>query len=198
MSIAVTAAIVFAVLIFIAFVPIGIGVRYEKNAFILVRIAFLSFSVPIKKKIKTKRAPKKDGKKPSESEKTGGAEELEKSAVGLDFILDLLGDFRRFVRRGLKMEKFNLKIEIGVADAAATAIATGALWGTAYSLLALLERLFIIKKPVVNVVPRYNEEVFSLSAGGIIVTSIAHIIAVGLILWIKYSKYKKSKRRTNK
>lgn len=197
MSIAIAAAIVFVFLILILFIPIGIGMKYEKNALILVRIAFLSFSVPIKKKIKKKSPPKKN-KEPKKKEDMKGAEELERSALGLDFILDLLGDFRRFARKGLKLEKFELKIEIGVQDAAVTAIATGALWGAAYSLVALLERLFIIKKPVVNVNPRYNEEVFALTARGIIVTSIAHIIAVGLILWIKYLKYKNSKGRTNK
>ena len=200
MTLAIVLSIIFAVLLLILFIPIGIGVKYDESALFLVRIAVFSFSFPLRLKVK-KGKKKKDANTSTDKAKTEeekGADEIKKSALGLDFILDLLGDFRVFVRKGLFLKEFKLKIDFGVSDAAATAVTVGALWGAAYALLALVERLFTVKKPEVDVIPRFNEDIFRMTAQGIIVTNLAHIIAVALILVYKYLKYKKCKRRTNK
>lgn len=197
MTLAIVLSIIFASLLLILFIPIGIGMRYDDSALFLVRIAVFSFSFPFRLKVKDgkKKKTKTDKKEPEEEK---GAKEIEKSALGLDFILDLFGDFRAFVRKGLFLKDFKLEIDFGVSDAAATAVTVGALWGAAYGLIALIERLFTVKKPEVDVTPRFNEDVFRMTAQGIIVTRLAHIIAVALILVYKYLKYKNSKRRTNK
>ncbi len=194
-----TAWIIAGVIIFILavvlFLPLGIGARYEEGVFVIVKIAFFSVKQPFEMKPKDEGGEKKKKKKEKpESEKTSG-EELERGAVGLDFILDLLGDFRRFVRKKIALEDFELTIEMGTSDAAATAIGTGALWGLSYNLLALLDKLVEVKKPKVEISPSYEKPTFSVTAQGIIVTRAAYIIAVAVVFAVKYLKYRHKSRK---
>ena len=112
--------IILAVLIFMLFVPIGIGAKYENGAFFIVKIAFLTFDIPVNRVIKPKK--KKAKKEPQKDLKPD--EELDKAVVGLDFVLSLLGDFRRFVRKRISLYMFDINITFGTADAASTAVLT--------------------------------------------------------------------------
>ncbi|MCD8049570.1 MAG: DUF2953 domain-containing protein [Clostridia bacterium] len=184
------AGIIIFILAIVLFIPLGIGARYEEGVFVIVKIAFFSVKQPFEMKPKDKGGEKKKKKEKKPKEEKEPGKELERGAVGLDFILELLGDFRRFVRKKIALEDFELTIEIGTSDAAATAIGTGALWGLSYNLLALLDKLVEVKEPKIDIKPSYNELTFSIAAQGIIVTRAAYIIAVAAVFAVKYLRYR--------
>ncbi len=180
--------ILLLVVLTVLYVPIGIGARYENGAFILLKIAFVKLNIPVNKLLNKKHNMEK------ETEKTP-KEHIEKSIIGLDFILDLLGDFRRFARKRFSLCDFDINISFGTADAASTAVLTGHLWSLSYNLLALIDKLFRVDKPKVNIAPVFNEATFSVRAEGIIKTRIAHIIATAIVFAYKFFKYKRNKTR---
>ena len=180
--------IIIAVLILILYIPLGVGLKYENGAFIIIKLALWKFDIPLKKLL---NRPKKKKAKKEKAPK----DELEKSIVGLDFMLSLFGDFRRFVRKNFSLTDFALKVTFGTADAASTAVLSGHLWSLSYNLLALIDKLFYVGKPKVEVVPVFNEAVFSATAQGIIKTRLAHIIATATVFAYKFLKYKRNKIR---
>ncbi len=181
--------IIIAVLILILYIPIGVGLKYENGTFVIVKIAFKNFNIPLKKVlIKPKKKGKKEEKKKSEKE-------LEKSIVGLDFILSLFGDFRRFVRKRFSLSQFELKVTFGTAEAASTAVLTGHIYSLSYNILALIDKLMYVDNPRVEVTPVFNDATFSANAQGIIRTRLAHIIATATVFAYKFLKYKRNKKR---
>ncbi|MBQ3110976.1 MAG: DUF2953 domain-containing protein [Clostridia bacterium] len=181
--------IIIAVLILILYIPIGIGLKYENGTFVIVKIAFKNFNIPLKKVL---NKPKKKGKK---EEKKKSEKELEKSIVGLDFVLSLFGDFRRFVRKRFSLSQFELKVTFGTAEAASTAVLTGHIYSLSYNILALIDKLMYVDNPRVEVTPVFNDATFSANAQGIIRTRLAHIIATATVFAYKFLKYKRNKKR---
>ncbi|MBQ7974553.1 MAG: DUF2953 domain-containing protein [Clostridia bacterium] len=194
MTFLVITGIILAFLIFLLFMPLGVGAKYENGTFVIVKIAFFSFDIPVNKLIGGKKQKKKKitekSKKPEE--------EIEKSIVGLDFILSLLGDFRRFVRKGISLSDFKFNLTFGTADAASTAVTTGLLYTLVYNLLGLIDKLMKVEQPEVNITPIFNEATFAITAVGIIRTTLAHIIATAIVFAYKFLKYKSQKRRKSK
>ena len=181
--------IIIAVLILILYIPIGIGLKYENGTFVIVKIAFKNFNIPLKKVL---NKPKKKGKK---EEKKKSEKELEKSIVGLDFVLSLFGDFRRFVRKRFSLSQCELKVTFGTAEAASTAVLTGHIYSLSYNILALIDKLMYVDNPRVEVTPVFNDATFSANAQGIIRTRLAHIIATATVFAYKFLKYKRNKKR---
>lgn len=194
MTFLVIAGIILVFLIFLLFIPLGVGAKYENGAFVIVKIAFFSFDIPINKLIGEKKQKKN---KATEKQKKP-EDEIEKSIVGLDFVLSLLGDFRRFVRKGFSLSDFKLNLTFGTADAASTAVTTGLLYTLVYNLLGLVDKLMKVDNPEVNIKPIFNEATFAITATGIIQTTLAHIIPTAIIFAYKFFKYKSQKRRKSK
>lgn len=190
MSPLIITVIIIAVLVLILYIPLGVGLKYENGAFIIVKLAFKNFEIPLKKVL---NKPKKKGDKKEKNPE----EEIEKSIVGLDFILSLFGDFRRFVRKRFSLCEFGLTIAFGTADAASTAVLSGHLWSLSYNLLALVDKLVYVDNPKVDITPVFNEATFSARAQGIIKTRLAHIIATAIVFAYKFLKYKRNKSRRN-
>lgn len=189
MSPLIITGIIVAVLILILYIPVGVGLKYEKGAFIIVKIAFLNFNIPFDKVLNRPEKKKKD----HGEEKVKN--EVEKSISGIDFILSLFGDFRRFLRKRFTLSNFEFKINFGTAEAASTAVLSGHLWSLSYNLLALIDKLFYVNKPKVEVVPVFNVATLSVSAQGIIQSRPAHIIAAVIVFAYKFLKYKRNKIR---
>ncbi len=183
--------IIVLLLLFVLFIPVGIGLRYENEVLAVFKIGALKFSSPLNIKGGKKKEKKKEGEKPeNEPEK-----KLEEGIDKLDFFLDLMGDFRRFIRKTTTLSDFEVRMKIGTGNAASTAVAVGAVWGLLGVFTGLIDLLAEVKKPVYEVKPEYGEAVFSITAGGIIVTRIAYIIAAAIVFVWKYLKYKKSKTK---
>lgn len=182
--------IIFAVLVLILYIPIGIGAKYENGTFVIVKIAFLKFDIPLVNLLKGKSKKKKRSKAAKKPE-----DEIEKSIVGIDFVLSLLGDFRRFVRKRFSVTDFAIDITFGTADAASTAVLTGHLWSLVYNLLSLIDKLMYVDNPSVSINPVFNSATFTAQARGIIKTRLAHIIATAVVFAYKFIKYKRNKAR---
>ncbi len=181
--------IIFAVLVILAYIPIGIGAKYDNGVFVIVKISVFKFNIKLNKKVK--KLSKKDDKSSS------AEEEINKSIIGLDFILSLLGDFRRFVRKRFSLEDFNINIVFGTSEASSTAVASGAFWALIYNLIGLIDMLVQVKKPYIDIKPIFNDAVWNLTAEGVIVSRPVHVVATAFVFVCKFLKYKKS-RRTNK
>ena len=115
--------------------------------------------------------------------------------MGLDFVLSLFGDFRRFVRKRFSLSQFELKVTFGTAEAASTAVLTGHIYSLSYNILALIDKLMYVDNPRVEVTPVFNDATFSANAQGIIRTRLAHIIATATVFAYKFLKYKRNKKR---
>lgn len=181
-----------ALIILLLIIPLGVGIKYENGVFFIFKIAFFSFDVPLKGAFK--RAEKKNKKKTKGEKKQPSPEKaLDRGIVGIDFLLSVFGDTHAFVRRHFSLKGFDLEIELGTNDAAATAVSVGALWGISCNLLALIDRLVCVKKPHIDIKPRFNTSTFTVKAQGIIVARPVHIIAVSAIFVYKYLQYKNNK-----
>lgn len=193
MSLAAIILMVIAVLIILLLsVPVGIGLKYENGTFFIFKIAFFSFSIPFEKAFLKKR--KKSSSQTGEKSKNGPEEAINSGIMGVDFLLDVFGTSRTYVRKHTSLEGFELKITLGASDAALTAIGAGSLWALSYNLLGLVDKLIWVKEPRIDIKPVFNQTAFEVSYQGIIVTRMAHIIAVALIFAYKYLKYKKQKK----
>ncbi|MGM9552362.1 MAG: DUF2953 domain-containing protein [Clostridia bacterium] len=193
MNLIIILGILFAILILILCIRVGIGVKYDNGIFMIVKIAVFKYEFKFNRKVK--KLSQKNFRD-SDAKKT-----IDKSIVGVDFILDLLGDFRKFVRKRVSLEDFQLNITFGTAEASSTAVSAGALWAISYNLLGLIDKLVLVKKPKVDIKPVFNEATWNMSVSGIVTSRLAHIITVAIVFAIKYFNYKKNKnksRRTNK
>jgi len=187
-------AIILAVLAIILFVPIGVGLGYEKGILLILKIGFIKLSKPITLG-GGKNKPEKKEKKPEKREALPEPEkELDREINYLDFILELAGDFRRFMREKLSIEDLDINVRLGTGDAASTAVLTGVTWGLLANVIKLVDLLAKVKKPYYNVEPCYNDATFSVSARGILVSRLAYIIAVAIVLAYKYMKYKNTQK----
>ncbi len=177
------------VIIFILFVKIEF--LFVVNKTVNASIIIFNKKIPLaKKKLSKKELPKETQK----------AEKVAQKGIDyLNLTLEIIGNFREFIRKRIRFDKLTVDVSIGLDDAPATAIAVGSFWGIIYTLLGLIDRFITICPPNVNVTPKYNETAFSFYAEGIIKTRTAHIISIGLIVFIKYLKYKRmAKREENK
>lgn len=194
MSLAAVILIIIAVLIIVLlFIPVGIGLKYENGVFFIFKIAFFSFDIPFEKKLVGKNK-KNTEKESSEKGENKPEKALNSGITGIDFLLDVFGSSRAYVRRHTALEDFELRITLGASDAALTAIGAGGLWALSYNLLGLIDKLLWVKEPHIDIKPSFNQTAFEASCKGIITTRTAHIIAVGIIFAYKYFKYKKQKR----
>ena len=178
--------IIVLIAVVLLFVPVGIGVKYENGAFVIVKVSFFYFNISFEK-IADKLISKK------EKTETDVEKEIDRAIVDLDFVISFFGDSRRFIRKKFTLSEFKLDVELGTAEAASTAVLTGMLYTFAYNLLALINQLVYVDKPAVNVNPRFNDATFKLVLRGIIKARIVHIIAVVFIFVFKLLKYKKYK-----
>ncbi len=180
---------VLMIIIVVLFMPLGLGIKYENGAFLIVKVSVFSFNISFEKIVD------RFLNKPKEKKETDIEKEIDKSIVDVDFIISLFGNFRRFVRKRFNLTKFDLDVEIGTAEAASTAVLTGMLYGFAYNLLALIDQLVLVKDPKVNVKPQFNDAVFALTLRGIITARLVHIIATAIVFAYKLLKYKINKTR---
>lgn len=91
----------------------------------------------------------------------------------------------RYINKRLIMEDISWTTEVGVSDAAATAITTGVFWALKSNIIALLIKKLSLKSYHVNVQPYYGADKFNTSLDCIITLKIVHIIIAGLKILFK-------------
>lgn len=158
--------IALAVLVLLASLPLGVGLKYDSGGPLVRLLAgpgkLTLYPRPKKKPKPEKKAPEKPAKpekpkqeepKPPQPPKEEAPKPKEKGGRALDFLplvktaLDLLGDFRR----KLRVKNLELKLILAGNDPCDLAVNYGRANAAMGNLLPQLERLFVIKKRDIQV-----------------------------------------------
>ncbi len=102
-----------------------------------------------KKLQESPKAQTKDKKETEEEKKKLTFQDIEKA---LSKIIEVL----QYLRKKFTVRLFSFKARMGVGDAADTGIATGAAYGSIYSLLGMADRFFVLKKHEVIITPVFQ------------------------------------------
>ena len=191
-----TLLVIFAVLVLIDCIPVGVDARYSADsAFLTAKLGpFRLQLLPQKPKKKPKKRkpqqkqPKKTPAKVEPKEKkpnpllSGGVDGLMQL---LDLAFDTLGD----LRRKLRVNELTLYVLIGGADdPAKAAMGYGRAWATIGAITPSLERLFVIKKRDIRPALDYTISNTQIDAHLVTTITIGRSLALALRAGIRFLK----------
>lgn len=190
-----TLLVIFAVLVLIGCIPVGVDARYGADGiFLAAKIGpFRLQLLPQKPKKKKKKPAKKQQpaakpakKKPAEKKKnpllSGGVDGL-LQLLGLAF--DTLGD----LRRKLRVNALMLHVTVpGGDDPAKAAMNYGRAWAAIGALTPAVERLFVIKKRDIQPELNYNETQMKVDAHLVTTITIGRSLALALRAGVGFLK----------
>lgn len=106
----------------------------------------------------TKFLQKKMAKSPEKQEADVKRTEEKKNLTFQDIedTLSKIIEVLKYLRKKFTIRLFSLKARMGLGDAADTGIATGAAYGSVYSLLGVADRFFVLKKHEVVITPVFQ------------------------------------------
>ncbi len=96
----------------------------------------------------------------------------------------------RLIEKYVEIKTIELKILVGTSDAASTAIATGTLWASVYTLIGLIGKIAPIENHKVDIAPDYVNAVFSVDGKCIIKSRTVHIIIIVITILMKINPKK--------
>ena len=191
-----TLLVIFAVLVLIGCIPVGVDARYSADGvFLMAKLGpFLLQLLPQKPKKKPKKRkpqqkqPKKTPAKAEPQEKkpnpllSGGVDGLMQL---LDLAFDTLGD----LRRKLRVNELTLYVLIGGADdPAKAAMGYGRAWAAIGAITPSLERLFVIKKRDIRPALDYTISNTQIDAHLVTTITIGRSLALALRACIRFLK----------
>ena len=191
-----TLLVIFAVLVLIDCIPVGVDARYSADGvFLTAKLGpFLLQLLPQKPKKKPKKRkpqqkqPKKTPAKAEPQEKkpnpllSGGVDGLMQL---LDLAFDTLGD----LRRKLRVNELTLYVLIGGADdPAKAAMGYGRAWAAIGAITPSLERLFVIKKRDIRPALDYTISNTQIDAHLVTTITIGRSLALALRAGIRFLK----------
>ena len=191
-----TLLVIFAVLVLIGCIPVGVDARYSADGvFLTAQLGpFLLQLLPQKPKKKPKerkpqqKQPKKTPAKAEPQEKkpnpllSGGVDGLMQL---LDLAFDTLGD----LRRKLRVNELTLYVLIGGADEPAkAAMGYGRAWAAIGAITPSLERLFVIKKRDIRPALDYTISNTQIDAHLVTTITIGRSLALALRAGIRFLK----------
>lgn len=190
-----TLLVIFAVLVLIGCIPVGVDARYGADGiFLAAKIGpFRLQLLPQKPKKKKKKPAKKQQpaaksakKKPAEKKKnpllSGGVDGLMQL---LTLALDTLGD----LRRKLRVNALMLHVTVpGGDDPAKAAMNYGRAWAAIGALTPAVERLFVIKKRDIQPELNYNETQMKVDAHLVTTITIGRSLALALRAGVGFLK----------
>lgn len=191
-----TLLVIFAVLVLIGCIPVGVDARYSADGvFLTAKLGpFRLQLLPQKPKKKPKKRkpqqkqPKKTPAKVEPQEKkpnpllSGGVDGLMQL---LDLAFDTLGD----LRRKLRVNELTLYVLIGGADdPAKAAMGYGRAWAAIGAITPSLERLFVIKKRDIRPVLDYTISNTQIDAHLVTTITIGRSLALALRAGIRFLK----------
>ena len=189
-----TLLVIFAVLVLIGCIPVGVDARYSADGvFLMAKLGpFLLQLLPQKPKKKPKKRkpqqkqPKKTPAKAEPQEKkpnpllSGGVDGLMQL---LDLAFDTLGD----LRRKLRVNELTLYVLIGGADdPAKAAMGYGRAWAAIGAITPSLERLFVIKKRDIRPALDYTISNTQIDAHLVTTITIGRSLALALRAGIRF------------
>lgn len=189
-----TLLVIFAVLVLIGCIPVGVDARYGADGIFLAakigpfRLQLLPQKPKKKKKKPAKQPPavKPAEKKPAEKKQnpllSGGVDGL-LQLLGLAF--DTLGD----LRRKLRVNELTLHVTVpGGDDPAKAAMNYGRAWAAIGALTPAVERLFVIKKRDIQPELNYNETQMKVDAHLVTTITIGRSLALALRAGVGFLK----------
>lgn len=189
-----TLLVIFAVLVLIGCIPVGVDARYGADGIFLAakigpfRLQLLPQKPKKKKKKPAKQPPavKPAEKKPAEKKQnpllSGGVDGL-LQLLGLAF--DTLGD----LRRKLRVNALMLHVTVpGGDDPAKAAMNYGRTWAAIGALTPAMERLFVIKKRDIQPELNYNETQMKVDAHLVTTITIGRSLALALRAGVGFLK----------
>lgn len=189
-----TLLVIFAVLVLIGCIPVGVDARYDADGIFLAakigpfRLQLLPQKPKKKKKKPAKQPPavKPAEKKPAEKKQnpllSGGVDGL-LQLLGLAF--DTLGD----LRRKLRVNALMLHVTVpGGDDPAKAAMNYGRAWAAIGALTPAVERLFVIKKRDIQPELNYNETQMKVDAHLVTTITIGSSLALALRAGVGFLK----------
>ena len=191
-----TLLVIFAVLVLIGCIPVGVDARYSADGvFLTAKLGpFLLQLLPQKPKKKPKKRkpqqkqPKKTPAKAEPQEKkpnpllSGGVDGLMQL---LDLAFDTLGD----LRRKLRVNELTLYVLIdGADDPAKAAMGYGRAWAAIGAITPSLERLFVIKKRDIRPALDYTISNTQIDAHLVTTITIGRSLALALRAGIRFLK----------
>lgn len=194
--------IVLAVIVLIAWLPLGCAASYDGSPRIDVRVGPVRFTVvPGKDKPKKKKKPKKEKPKKETKAKETAGEKKEKKKITLSQIrqfIPMVQTALRAVRRLLKAIAFTtLKVHVtyGAEDPADTGIRYGQAWAIIGAVTPVLENTFTVKKRDLQAIYDPDAEGFTIEAEVKARLFVWQIIAIavsaGVKILIQFLKMKK-------
>ncbi len=177
--------IALGVLVALAWLPLGISLRYDEDGFCF---RLLAGWVPIslggkqkeKKKDKQKSAPKKQKKKKSNQSTAAQKTEKKKGGALTDFLplVETVLEFLSAFRGKLRIRRLEMKLIMAADDPCDLAVNYGRAWAALGNLIPQLERFFVIKK-------RNLEVECDFEATKTVITARADlVITLGRLLWL--------------
>ena len=191
-----TLLVIFAVLVLIGCIPVGVDVRYNaEGVFLAAKLGPFRLQLlpqkPKKKPKKRKQQKKQPEKAPAKAEPqekkanpllSGGVDGLMQL---LDLAFDTLGD----LRRKLRVNELTLRVLIGGADdPAKAAMGYGRAWAAIGVITPALERLFVIKKRDIQPALDYTISNTQVDAHLVTTITIGRSLALALRAGIRFLK----------
>ena len=166
--------------------PNGENFKHEISLYVLGQPVDLSSFIKAEKNHDVKSASEKaeKRKKPALSERLHNLRiDIERGRY--TYLLS-----KRYVRKKIKIDKFDFDITFGLDDAAHTGIATGAAWGSVYNIFGFIDRLFTVKSHKFRITPVFDAECFEMHFETRLKFSLSNIIAAAFAIFINYTKSK--------
>jgi len=175
--------IALAVIVALAFVPLGVSAKYDSRGAAVRLIAgpfrillFPSNKKKTEKRPRKEKAPKPENKKNTSGEKKKGGS-LSDFFPLVDAVLDFLGDL---LCRKLRVRKLQAKIVMAGDDPCDLAVNYGRAWAALGNLVPVLERFFIIKKRNLEVECDFTAEKTLIDAHLELTITIGRLVHLGL------------------
>ncbi len=191
-----TLLVIFAVLVLIGCIPVGVDARYSADGvFLTAKLGLFRLQLlpqkpkkKLKKRKPQQKQPKKTPAKAEPQEKkpnpllSGGVDGLMQL---LDLAFDTLGD----LRRKLRVNELTLYVLIGGADdPAKAAMGYGRAWAAIGAITPSLERLFVIKKRDIRPALDYTISNTQIDAHLVTTITIGRSLALALRAGIRFLK----------
>ena len=191
-----TLLVIFAVLVLIGCIPVGVDARYSADSVFLTaklgpfRLQLLP-QKPKKKPKKRKPQQKQPKKTPAKAEPQEKKPNplLSSGVDGLMQLLDLAFDTLGDLRRKLRVNELTLYVLIGGADdPAKAAMGYGRAWAAIGAITPSLERLFVIKKRDIRPALDYTISNTQIDAHLVTTITIGRSLALALRAGIRFLK----------
>ena len=162
-----TLFIVLAIIAIILFLPVSLQVRFDGEFIMYVRVLFFKFR--LFKKDKTKKKPKNKTDKPVKTDTESFLSKLLR-------LIELAKNIVKNMHYAAFIKRFDVFVKVATGDPCSTAITFGAVNTAVYSLVALVEKGFSIKKQKISVNADYNADATEVYFNTVITTFLLRLL----------------------